>query len=178
MWLLSVDVLDVDGPLGAEGGPPSLSLSPPGWWARLRCPPGDAGQGSLHPPLRAPKTSPAAAMARLAAALWSLCVTAVLVTSATQGRCCRGRGWNVEMPLNDLLKPLPHPHLRGPGPGRGVVVTHRQQHGGPRAWDQPVAPWDGAGLPGDGGSCVWYLSYILLALTGRDLIKACPLTFI
>lgn len=26
-------------------------------------------------------------MARLAAALWSLCVTTVLVTSATQGKC-------------------------------------------------------------------------------------------
>lgn len=30
-------------------------------------------------------------MARLAAALWSLCVTAVLVASATQGRCCGPR---------------------------------------------------------------------------------------
>lgn len=36
----------------------------------------------------------AAAMARLAAVLWSLCVTAVLVTSATQGRCWLGVPWD------------------------------------------------------------------------------------
>lgn len=90
--------------------PSSSPLSSPGWWARLWCPPGDAGQGPLRKPLRAPETSPAAAMARLAAVLWSLCVTAVLVTSATQGRCCWGHaptprlGEQVEpeMPLNDL----------------------------------------------------------------------------
>lgn len=40
----------------AEGWPTSLALSSPGWWAGLWCPPGDAGQGSLHRPLRAPDT--------------------------------------------------------------------------------------------------------------------------
>uniref|UniRef100_A0A673V3R4 Adhesion G protein-coupled receptor L1 n=1 Tax=Suricata suricatta TaxID=37032 RepID=A0A673V3R4_SURSU len=57
----------------------------PGRWARPWCPPADAGQGPLHRTLSAPDPPPAAAMARLAAVLWSLCITAVLVTSATQG---------------------------------------------------------------------------------------------
>lgn len=78
------------GLLGAA--PASLSLFSPGWWAGPWRPPADAGQGPRHRTLSAPNTPPAAAMARLAAVLWSLCITAVLVTSATQGRCCRGRG--------------------------------------------------------------------------------------
>ena len=73
--------------LGPPLPPASLSLSSTGWWTRPRCPPGDAGRGPLHSPLRAEHAPLAATMARLAAALWSLCVTAILVTSATQGRC-------------------------------------------------------------------------------------------
>ncbi|VCW77015.1 unnamed protein product, partial [Gulo gulo] len=56
-----------------------------GWWARPWCPPADVGQGPQHRTLSTPNTPPAAAMARLAAVLWSLCITGVLVTSATQG---------------------------------------------------------------------------------------------
>lgn len=64
----------------------SLSCPPSGWWARPWYP-GDEGRGAPHSPLRALYPPLAFAMARLAAALWSLCVTTVLVTSATQGRC-------------------------------------------------------------------------------------------
>lgn len=77
--------------------PASPSLFPPGWWARLWRPPGDVARGPPHKPLRALNTHPAAAMARLAAVLWSLCITAVLVTSATQGRCCWGGGGDASL---------------------------------------------------------------------------------
>lgn len=76
--------------------PVSFPCPPPGWWARPWCP-GDAGQGPPHSPLRSLCPSLALAMARLAAALWSLCVTTVLVTSATQGRCWEGLGLQTQM---------------------------------------------------------------------------------
>jgi hypothetical protein len=81
--------------LGPAGGGPYPALPPfppPGWWARPWCLPGEVGRGPSQRSLRVPDVCPAADMARLAAVLWSLCVTAVLVTSATQGRCCGVQG--------------------------------------------------------------------------------------
>lgn len=82
----------------AEGNscPVSFPCPPPGWWARPWYP-GDAGRGPPHSPLRSLCPPLAFAMARLAAALWSLCVTTILVTSATQGRCWEGLGLQTQM---------------------------------------------------------------------------------
>lgn len=104
----------------------SLSLFSPGRWAGLCCPPADAGQGPLHRTLSNPDPPPAAAMARLAAVLWSLCITAVLVTSATQGRCRWGWGG------------APPPERSWAGTGRGAASPRELAKG------RPAPPRSGA----------------------------------
>lgn len=63
-------------------------------------------------------------MARLAAALWSLCVTAVLVTSATQGRCCCGPQLGRAVQCGNASRPSvrdhsPQPSQTSAEPGQG-----------------------------------------------------------
>lgn len=76
--------------------PESFPCPPSGWWARPWYS-GDAGRGPPHSLLRSLCPPLAFAMARLAAALWSLCVTTILVTSATQGRYWEGLGLQTQM---------------------------------------------------------------------------------
>lgn len=82
-------------------------------------------------------------MARLAAVLWSLCITAVLVTSATQGRCCWGKGGVLPLegsgegrkkPLVKNHSPLP---TLGSGETRPGNIGDYTPGGSP---DQPLTP--------------------------------------